>query len=74
MQSIASGCSQMNRNYKDLDTSQYHSVFGENVLVFDEAMDLDSIKLTLEALHEQQKHSEFGSERTHYYLNPVLII
>ena len=63
MQSIASGCSQMNRNYKDLDTSQYHSVFGENVLVFDDAMDLDSIKLTLDALHEQQKHSEFGSER-----------
>lgn len=63
MLSMASGCSQMNRNYKDLDTSQYHSVFGENVLVFDDAMDLDSIKLTLDALHEQQKHSEFGSER-----------
>ena len=63
MLSIPSGCTQVNKNYKELDTSQYRSIFGENVLVFDDSMELDSIKLTLDALHEQQKYSEFGSER-----------
>ncbi len=32
-------------------------------LLFDDSMDQDSIKMTLHALHEQQKYSEFGSER-----------
>ena len=46
-----------------LSTSTYSSIFGENVLVFDETMDMDSIQLTLDAIHKQQKYNEFGSER-----------
>lgn len=50
-------------NYSKLDTSQYTSIFGKNVLVFDDSMDMDSIGMTLQALHKQQKYNEFGSER-----------
>ena len=63
MLSVFSGCGHTNKNYKELDTSKYASIFGENVLVFDDSMNLDSMKLTLDALHEQQQYSEFGSER-----------
>ena len=61
--SIATGCSDSTQNSNVLNTSPYSSIFGKNVLVFDDSMNLDSIKLTLEALHEQQKYNEFGSER-----------
>jgi hypothetical protein len=50
-------------NYSKLDTSQYTSIFGKNVLVFDDSMDMDSITMMLQALHKQQKYNEFGSER-----------
>lgn len=61
---IGNGCSSPTQIYQELDTTQYAtSVFGKNVLVFDDSMDPDSIKITLEAIHEQQKYSEFGSER-----------
>ncbi len=56
-------CSNKTKKMKDLDIKPYQSIFGENVLVFDETMNQDSIAKTLEALHEQQKYSEFGSER-----------
>lgn len=52
-----------NKNHQVLDTSRYTSVFGKNVLIFDDSMDVEGIKTTLQALHEQQKYSEFGSER-----------
>jgi hypothetical protein len=61
--SIISGCDNSNKNILELDTSQYGSIFGEKVLVFDDSMDLDSIKMILSVLHEQQKHNEFGLER-----------
>lgn len=61
---LATGCSDKNQKSNALALSQYTtSEFGENVLLFDVSMDLDSIKLTLETLHEQQKYNEFGSER-----------
>lgn len=46
-----------------LDTSPYSSIFGKNVLVFDDTMDQNRIKIVLHALHEQQNYNEFGSER-----------
>ncbi len=61
--SITISCSDSNKNDYVLDTSPYTSKFGKNVLVFDDSMDQDSIKMTLQALHEQQKYNEFGSER-----------
>jgi hypothetical protein len=61
--SIATGCSDSTQNSNVLNTSPYTSIFGKNVLVFDDSMNLDSIKMTLEALHDQQKYNEFGSER-----------
>ncbi|ADR22344.1 hypothetical protein MATR_00150 [Marivirga tractuosa] len=57
------GCSDSNKDSSVSQSSQYTSIFGQNVLVFDDSMDLDSIKMRLEALHEQQKYNEFGSER-----------
>jgi len=61
--SMVTGCSEANKHYGALDTTPYTSIFGKNVLVFDDSMDQDRIKTTLHALHEQQKYSEFGSER-----------
>ncbi len=60
---ITYGCSNQKKNPNLPDTSPYISIFGKNVLVFDDSMDQDSIKRTLHALHEQQKFNEFGSER-----------
>lgn len=60
---IATACSNSEKNNNLLDTSPYTSIFGKNVLVFDDSMDQDSIKMTLDSLHEQQQYSEFGSER-----------
>jgi hypothetical protein len=56
-------CSNSNKVYQVLDTSPYTSIFGKNVLVFDDSMDLEGIKMTLQKIHEQQKYSEFGLER-----------
>jgi len=60
---LAAGCAHLKEKPNSLDTSPYRSQFGDNVLVFDESMDQDSIKITLQALHEQQKYNEFGTER-----------
>lgn len=46
-----------------LDTAPYQSIFGKNVLVFDDSMNQDSIKIALQKLHEQQKYNEFGTQR-----------
>jgi hypothetical protein len=46
-----------------LDTSPYRSLFGENVMVFDDSMDQQSIQRTLDALHRQQAQDEFSSNR-----------
>ena len=56
------GCSDTEKR-TSLDTTPYQTLFGKNVMVFDETMDQDSIQITLEALHQQQKHNEFGFER-----------
>ncbi|MCX2719756.1 coagulation factor 5/8 type domain-containing protein [Lentiprolixibacter aurantiacus] len=61
--SMASGCSSPEKSQNILDTSVYTSVFGKNVLVFDNSMDMDHIRETLHALHQQQQYNEFGSER-----------
>lgn len=61
--SIATSCSNSKKNNNELDAFQYTSIFGKNVLVFDDSMDLDSIRMVLKAMHEQQKYNEFGSER-----------
>ncbi|SMG51662.1 hypothetical protein SAMN05661096_03802 [Marivirga sericea] len=60
---FTSACSNSKDDHQALDSSPYRSIFGENVLVFDDSMDQDKIKTTLQALHRQQKHNEFGSER-----------
>ncbi len=61
---ITTGCSDTIKNHHVLDASPYTTtLFGENVLVFDASMNQDSIQMTLEALHQQQQYSEFGSER-----------
>ncbi len=60
---MTTACSNSNENHNLLDTSPYTSIFGKNVLVFDDSMDQNGIKIVLHALHEQQKFSEFGSER-----------
>jgi len=59
---IHSGCTSMS-DQKILDTSPYRSLLGENVLVFSEAMNQKAIQHTLDVLHKQQQHNEFGSER-----------
>ena len=61
--SIASGCSNSEKSHTNPDVSPYISIFGKNVLVFDDSMDQESIKKTLHTLHEQQKYNEFGSDR-----------
>jgi hypothetical protein len=61
--SIVAGCSKPNKKFSELDISQYTAIFGKNVLVFDDSMDLEGIKMTLKALHNQQRYNEFGSER-----------
>jgi len=59
----SSGCSTSNKNNSMLDTSQNTSIFGKNVFVFDDSMNPEDIKSTLNALHRQQMYNEFGSER-----------
>lgn len=46
-----------------MDTSPYRSIFGKNVLVFDERMDQKAVQRTLNQLHELQSPHEFGSRR-----------
>ncbi|WP_203057164.1 coagulation factor 5/8 type domain-containing protein [Robertkochia sediminum] len=60
---MSTGCSDANKRVDALDTSPYTDIFGEHVLVFDDAMDKEAMCKTLEALHEQQEYSEFGTER-----------
>jgi len=63
LQVITFGCSDASQYAAAIDTDAYTSVFGKNVLVFDDSMDMDKVRTTLQSIHEQQKHSEFGSER-----------
>ncbi|WP_445385802.1 hypothetical protein ACT6NV_03075 [Robiginitalea sp. IMCC44478] len=60
---IAAGCSNPGKGSDAPDTSQYTTIFGDNVFVFEDTMDLDGIRTTLDALHKQQMYNEFGSER-----------
>ncbi|WP_242093594.1 hypothetical protein [Aestuariivivens sediminicola] len=60
---VTAGCLSSGKDAVPLDTSPYSDRFGEKVLVFDDTMDPEGIKMTLQALHEQQKYNEFGSER-----------
>jgi hypothetical protein len=72
---IIAGCSDISKNRIELDVSPYTtSMLGESVLVFDNSMNQDNIQMTLEALHEQQKHSEFGSERYALILKPKILL
>lgn len=63
MLGITIACSDSGNKPSGIDTSKYSSIFGKNVLLFDETMNIDSIKVTLKELHKQQKYNEFGSER-----------
>lgn len=45
------------------DTTQFQSIFGERVLLFDETMDADSIQAVLDWVHEQQAGQEFTDQR-----------
>jgi len=56
-------CSKIDKKNNLDGTSPYQSLFGKNVLVFDESMDLNRIKDTLSAINKQQQYNEFGSER-----------
>ena len=60
---ITTGCFNSSKKVDALINSKYDNIFGENVLVFDNTMDIDSIRMKLETLHQQQKYNEFGSER-----------
>lgn len=46
-----------------VNTAPYQSIFGPNVMVFDDAMDQAAIQHTLDTLHRQQKLDEFSSNR-----------
>lgn len=61
--SVATGCTNSSKTQNVVNTARYTSVLGEQVLVFNDSMDQDHVKMTLQALHEQQKYNEFGSER-----------
>jgi hypothetical protein len=61
--SISTGCFDSRNNVDTLKTSEYTSIFGKNVLVFDNTMDTEGIRMTLQDLHEQQKYNQFGFER-----------
>jgi len=63
LMSIISACSNPDKSQTSLEISPYTSIFGKNVLVFDDSMDPEQIRKTLDNLHEQQKYNEFGSER-----------
>lgn len=58
-----SACSDTMERPISLNTDAYQSIFGKNVLLFDDSMDMDQIQKTLDALHEQQKYEEFSKER-----------
>lgn len=61
---MVTGCSNSDQDQTVPDISPYtNSIFGKNVLVFDDSMDQERIKMTLQALHQQQSYNEFGSER-----------
>ena len=45
---VASGCSNSGKGSDVPDTSQYTTIFGDNVLVFDDSMDPDNISLSPE--------------------------
>ncbi len=60
---IVYGCSKVKYEKSIVDTSKNTSIFGRNVFIFDDNMDPDRMKKTLNTLHEQQKYREFGSER-----------
>lgn len=60
---VIAGCTNSSKDFDELDLSQYTTIFGDNVLVFDDTMDLDGIQIAIDALHEQQKYNQFGSER-----------
>lgn len=60
---IATGCSNSGKKSDAPNTSPYSSIFGNNVLVFDSTMNLDSTRKALDFLNQQQKYNEFGTER-----------
>ncbi len=41
----------------------FPSIFGDNVMLFDPDMDMDTIQLFLDALHKQQANDEFSERR-----------
>jgi len=60
---ITTSCSGSGKASDDHKSSQYTSIFGKNVLVFNETMNKEGIRSILDSLHNQQKYNEFGSER-----------
>lgn len=57
-------CSDAVKDQPMQELSDYtNSIFGKNVLVFDDTMDQNRISQVLHALHKQQKYNEFGTER-----------
>ncbi|GAA4279987.1 hypothetical protein GCM10022260_04080 [Gaetbulibacter aestuarii] len=60
---IVTGCNQSNKNSEAPKKSKYSAIFGDKVMVFNDTMDMDSIRMTLEAINKQQAYNEFGSER-----------
>ncbi|WP_445383014.1 hypothetical protein [Robiginitalea sp. IMCC43444] len=63
MLSVFSGCSDSAKSPDRLDISPYTTLFGENVLVFDETMDPEGIRTILDSINQQQMYNEFGPER-----------
>lgn len=57
------GCMGSSESKNELGSSPNSSFFGENVFVFDDSMDPDRIKSTLNVLNDRQARNEFGSER-----------
>ena len=61
---MITGCSNAKNNTTKFDISNYTSeLFGQNVLIFDDSMDIESIQKTITIINKQQAYNEFGFER-----------
>ena len=62
--SMIAGCTNLKKESSNFDISEYtNELFGENVLIFDDAMDVEGIHKTLTTINNQQAYNEFGFQR-----------
>ena len=46
-----------------VETQPFTSIFGDNVMLFDPGMEMETIQRSLDALHKQQANAEFSERR-----------